>query len=283
MSKQKKAKHTPNASSGKPQDVDSQSTLDEAKRCPVLPNHKYLQDPAAVSDRCRVIRKNPYLQERAAGPPDEHWTWEELTDPKGEKVEGWSPDDTVPATGPLCPFPPEKEEASGDSLLDALLREDDPLLDVLNNWSESDEDRRRRVYSRGFNRALGMREKKPSLPRVPDYTGNPEVDEKNLRQWCIDAEPDKPGLDGNTHGPDFRSVRWGGETYTFSPNQAACVRQWWEAMENGTPDVGGDTVLASSDIDSKRIQDVFRDHPALGVMIVPGATKGAYRIAPKKD
>jgi hypothetical protein len=75
-----------------------------------------------------------------------------------------------------------------DSLLDSLLREDDPLLDTLNNWSESDDDRKRRVLSRGFNRALGIREKNPSLPRVPDYTGNPEVDEKNLRQWCIDVQ-----------------------------------------------------------------------------------------------
>jgi HEPN domain-containing protein len=97
------------------------------------------------------------------------------------------------------------------------------------------------------------------------------------------AQADKPGLDGDTHGPDFRSVRWGGETYEFTANQSACVERLWKAMENGTPDVGGATLLTLADINSKRIQDVFRDNPAWNVLIVPGATKGAYRIAPKNN
>jgi hypothetical protein len=97
------------------------------------------------------------------------------------------------------------------------------------------------------------------------------------------AQADKPGLDDDTHSADFRSVRWGGATYTFTSNQAACVRQWWEAMENGTPDVGVDTVLeVANTAETVRIQDVFRKHPAWGVLIVQGATKGAFRIAPKK-
>ena len=114
-----------------------------------------------------------------------------------------------------------------------------------------------------------------AMPRLEDGEADGAVTQAK-------AKTNRPDLGGDTHGPDFRSVRWGGDTYTFSPNQAACVRQWWEAMENGTPDVGGDTVLATSDINSQRLQDVFRNHPAWGVLIVSGATKGAYRIAPKK-
>jgi len=196
----------------------------KAKGCPVLPNHKYLQDPAAVSDRCRVIRKNPYLRDRAAGPPDEHWTWEELIDPvTRKKVKGWFPDDTVPATGPVCPFPPEKEDASGgspvDTMMDTLMRPDeseeaDMLVDMLNHPDESkkalERRERRGACSRGFNRALRMREADEFLPDVPDYTGKPEVDEKNLRQWCIkvlQAQADKPGGSGSSSASGENSQR----------------------------------------------------------------------------
>ena len=115
-----------------------------------------------------------------------------------KKVKGWFPDDTVPATGPVCPFPPEKEDASGgspvDTMMDTLMRPDeseeaDMLVDMLNHPDESkkalERRERRGACSRGFNRALRMREADESLPDVPGYTDNPEVDEKNLRQWCI--------------------------------------------------------------------------------------------------
>ena len=85
----------------------------KVKRRPVLPNHAYLQDRAAVANRCRVIREDPRLQDRAKGPPDDRWTWEKLTDPKtGEAVEGWSPDDTVPANGSTVVFQSTPEEDS---------------------------------------------------------------------------------------------------------------------------------------------------------------------------
>ena len=81
------------------------------------------------------------------------------------------------------------------------------------------------------------------------------------------------------HSPDFRSVDWFGETYTFSPIQAACVKFLWEAWENGTPEVGDSTILTSVESNSERLPLVFRDHPAWNAMIVAGTTKGTHRLA----
>jgi len=178
MSKQKKAKHTPNASSGKPQDKPKS---DDALRVELILRNRcgLLQNPNAGPDLLRLTGRE--------------WKWGKYTNPDtNQTVEGWAPVNMDSPVTTVDVTPDDKEEAAVDSLLDALLREDDPLLDTLNNWSESDDDRKRRVLSRGFNRALGMREKNPSLPRVPDYTGNPEVDEKNLRQWCIDVQAPAP-------------------------------------------------------------------------------------------
>lgn len=47
---------------------------------------------------------------------------------------------------------------------------------------------RRALCEDQHNRALRTRELNPSLPPVPGYTDNPVVDEKNLWQWCIDAQ-----------------------------------------------------------------------------------------------
>lgn len=88
------------------------------------------------------------------------------------------------------------------------------------------------------------------------------------------------------HSPDFRSVFWFGERYSFTGNQAKCVRILWEAWENETPDVSGAFILEELDIQdsSGRLDQVFRNpggkgyHPAWGTMIVPGQTKGTYRL-----
>ncbi len=77
---------------------------------------------------------------------------------------------------------------------------------------------------------------------------------------------------------DFRSVHWFGKDYTFTPNQAAAVKILWEAWENETPDVGGDTLAVVIESDSKRARDIFKGHPALNSMICQGQTKGTYRL-----
>ena len=83
------------------------------------------------------------------------------------------------------------------------------------------------------------------------------------------------------HSKDFRSVHWYGDGYSFTPTQAHCIKVLWEAWENGTPDVGQETILEHPEVEaeSRRLADVFKGHPAWGKMIVKGGTAGAYRLA----
>lgn len=81
------------------------------------------------------------------------------------------------------------------------------------------------------------------------------------------------------HSPDFRSVNWFGKTYSFGPNQAACVKVLLGAWQSGTPDVGGETLLQAADAETQRVDVVFRGSPAWRTLIVQGETKGSYRLA----
>jgi hypothetical protein len=83
------------------------------------------------------------------------------------------------------------------------------------------------------------------------------------------------------HSRDFRSVHWFGADHFFTPTQAACVKVLWEAWENGTPDLGQDSILEHPEVEaeSERLVDVFKGHPAWGTMIAKGQTAGAYRLA----
>lgn len=80
------------------------------------------------------------------------------------------------------------------------------------------------------------------------------------------------------HSIDFRSVHWFGNDYNFTPNQAAAVKILWAAWENGTPDIGGDTLATNVESESRRARDIFKGHPAFGSMIKAGQTKGTYRL-----
>ena len=86
------------------------------------------------------------------------------------------------------------------------------------------------------------------------------------------------------HSPDFRSVKWYGETYSFTASQAAVVRVLWEAWKQGTPDVGNQTLAAAVDEADKdrSVRDLFRDNPAWNSMIVAGGSKGSHRLAEPK-
>lgn len=71
------------------------------------------------------------------------------------------------------------------------------------------------------------------------------------------------------HSPDFRSCRWFGLDFDFTPAEAAIVGLLWAAWENGTPWVSQAWLLEQAGCDSKRIQDVFRrGRKAIGPMIV---------------
>lgn len=88
------------------------------------------------------------------------------------------------------------------------------------------------------------------------------------------------------HSPDYRSVDWFGQSYTFTTTQAACVAALWEAWEQGTPTMGQEAVLEAAGSSARRLDHVFRDgesqpHPAWGTMIVP-AGRGSYRLCEPK-
>ena len=69
------------------------------------------------------------------------------------------------------------------------------------------------------------------------------------------------------HSLDFASVNWNETLYTFTPNQAACVKLLYEQWSNGTPVVGQDTIREAADMEQD-LRIVFRDHPAWKTLIV---------------
>ncbi len=141
--------------------------------------------------------------------------------------------------------------------------------------------------------------------RTPVSTAGPEVEAKTpdnadsalANQSTPKSEGDKnsPAVENNENGGipkppngedfapsvDFRSLKWFGDVYEFTPNQAPVVKMLYEHWVKGTPDVGGDTLLATVDPNNppKRMSVLFQDHPAWKSLIVSGGTKGAYRFA----
>jgi len=77
---------------------------------------------------------------------------------------------------------------------------------------------------------------------------------------------------------DCRSVLWHGERFSFTKSQAAVVKMLWAAWQNGTPDLGSETMLSEINSNLARLRDMFRSHPAFGSMIIAGETKGAFRL-----
>jgi len=97
------------------------------------------------------------------------------------------------------------------------------------------------------------------------------------------GDPQKPAAkltDDVVPSTDFRSVRWFGEVYSFTANQAPVVKLLFEHWELGAPDVGDDTLLSAVDLEAPpaRLAVLFRKHPAWGTMIVPGGTKGTRQL-----
>ena len=108
------------------------------------------------------------------------------------------------------------------------------------------------------------------LDRLPHPSPAADANEAEV----IPAESD------TGHSPDFRSVRWFGQTFKFTPMQAACIKLLYENWLNGTPVIGEQTILESVDSSSNHLRDVFekKRHPAWGPMLRP-ARKGTFRLA----
>ncbi len=100
-----------------------------------------------------------------------------------------------------------------------------------------------------------------------------------LQEHLSATNPCRTLPEGTNHSPDFRSVSWFGACHCFTPNQAGAIQVLWKAWEQGTPDVGGATLIEAADASTERVDVLFRGNPAWGTIIVQGATKGSYRLA----
>ncbi|MEQ8788868.1 MAG: hypothetical protein RIC55_21330 [Pirellulaceae bacterium] len=89
----------------------------------------------------------------------------------------------------------------------------------------------------------------------------------------------EPGQGQFVHSIDFHSMVWRGRVYEFTAAQAACVAVLFHAWKSGAPIVGGQTILVEAGLESKRLDQVFRNHPAWGEMIVHATRRGNYRLS----
>lgn len=88
-----------------------------------------------------------------------------------------------------------------------------------------------------------------------------------------------------TFSIDYTSCSWGELTFEFTKKQARVVEALDKAMRRNTPGIHGSSLLDESGYQEKggrtgaRLRDLFKGHPAWGILIVPSKTKGAFRMA----
>lgn len=86
---------------------------------------------------------------------------------------------------------------------------------------------------------------------------------------------------GIEHTANFRVVKWGRETFTFSHKQSLVVESLATATASGFDFVDQHTLLDQADSDGARLLDLFRGHPAWNRFIVKalGSGPGAFTLA----
>ena len=87
-----------------------------------------------------------------------------------------------------------------------------------------------------------------------------------------------------SYSPDFCAVSWhDGTLYTFTGMQREVVAALFRAHEDGHEWVSQETLLELAESESLRLRDLFKGHPAWGVMIESavrsGGPPGSYRLA----
>jgi hypothetical protein len=143
--------------------------------------------------------------------------------------------------------------------------------------------------------AIKRAEKRPRQEESSHGLGvkHPVKNEPNASQSGVSGPS---GLPPARHSEDFRSVHWYGMDFTFTALQAASVRILWEAWDRGVPDLAQGTILARARGDDDMVQDerlsvlfsqrrkgIRQKHPAWGTMIVPGSTRGSFRLKPREN
>lgn len=112
--------------------------------------------------------------------------------------------------------------------------------------------------------------------------------------WHAPAAPTAPPAPGGsgplparrhgvTHGTDHAALNWYGTLYTFAPKQRIVIAALLHARDQCYDWVSQEVLLELAESDGGRLRDLFRGHPAWGVLIVPallhGGPAGAYRLA----
>ena len=80
------------------------------------------------------------------------------------------------------------------------------------------------------------------------------------------------------HSLDFSSVIFEGTKYSLGPAERAAFHILHKAWEEGTPEVGGDYVLAEIESNARSISELFRRSGIWKTVIVPGNRRGIYRL-----
>lgn len=95
------------------------------------------------------------------------------------------------------------------------------------------------------------------------------------------AEPPPKKHQGEPwHNTDFSRLKWPGlPEMTFGAKQAAIVSALWDAAEDDDTERDQAELLRLADSECTRLSDLFRGHPAWGVVIVRGTKRGSYRLA----
>lgn len=130
----------------------------------------------------------------------------------------------------------------------------------------------------------------------PEF-GRVRVDTQRMRRWEImanepdddisgrsdsvpapvDAGPEQPRLRFR-HSPDFRSVNLDGHEYSLTGRQAQAVEFLYDMHQNRTPEVGQSLILEHLESNYTDLRYVFKKNPAWGNLVVPGRTKGTFRL-----
>lgn len=121
-----------------------------------------------------------------------------------------------------------------------------------------------------------------------DIPAKPELDPAPLKAIgseipdTITSPPElkKPETPKNWHSDDFRTVCINGKRFELSLNKARIVERAWKYYENDIREVHQSKLLEDTEINSKRLRDVFKDDlKAFKGIFVKGRHKGTFRLA----
>ena len=96
--------------------------------------------------------------------------------------------------------------------------------------------------------------------------------EVEAKEQSLPANVGDQGEDEQTwHSPAFDTVRWYGKAYTFTPNEAACVRVLWEYQDRGVAEVSWKTIRIEAKTSAAAFSTCFgRRKKTAGYIIRPG-------------